>query len=133
MKRLFVLLLVPALALVAAAPALAQGAQSQHQHDQAPQAAPATPPGAGSAPSGAPHGTMPMAMCQEMMRGMTGGGMGRGMMGGGMMGMPMMGSGGGMDPKAMGQMIEMRAEMMKAMADVMLKHARRMQQPPATK
>ncbi len=51
---------------------------------------------------------------------MRGGGMG-------MMGMPMMGA----DPKTMGEMLEMRAEMMKAVADVMLKHAQRLQQQPA--
>jgi hypothetical protein len=61
---------------------------------------------------------------------MGGGMMGGGMMGGGMMGMPMMGGAGAMDPKMMGKMLEMRADMMKAMADVMMKHARRMQQPP---
>jgi len=36
-----------------------------------------------------------------------------------------------MDPRMMAQMMEMRADMMKAMADVMLKHAKRMQGMPS--
>jgi hypothetical protein len=78
-----------------------------------------------------------MAMCREMMSGhsmmghsmMRGGGMGPGMMGPGMMG-----GGQPMDPKLMSQMMEMRGEMMKAMGDIMLKYAKRMQgTPSATK
>lgn len=34
----------------------------------------------------------------------------------------------GVDPKAMGEMLDLRAEMTKAMADVVPKHAKRMQQ-----
>jgi hypothetical protein len=41
-----------------------------------------------------------------------------------MMGMGM--SGAAMDPKTMSQMMEMRGEMMKAMGDIMMKHAQRM-------
>jgi hypothetical protein len=106
----------------------------------------AGPAGSPSASTAAPTQTpgpsghqMPMAMCMEMMRsgGMMGGGMmghhgGTGGMegqGGGMMGGPMMGmgmSGTAMDPKTMSQMMEMRGEMMKAMGDIMMKHAQRM-------
>jgi len=91
-----------------------------------------------SAPRG-PHagppagGTMPMMdMCQQMMAGgmmtdrnamMGGGMMGSGMMGGGMMGGGMMGGPQSADPK----MMEMRGEMMKAMGEIMMKHARGMQ------
>jgi len=35
-----------------------------------------------------------------------------------------------MDPKMMGQMMEMHGEMMKAMGDIMMKHARKMQSMP---
>ena len=75
---------------------------------------------------------MPMAMCAEMMRG---GGMmgahGAGMMGGHrhMMVGPMMGMatpGQPMDPRQMTQMMEMRGEMMKAMVDIMIKHAQKL-------
>jgi len=58
----------------------------------------------------------------------VGGGMGAGMMGGGMMGPGMMGGmmmGG--DPKQQAEMMAMRGEMMKAMGDIMLKYAQRMQ------
>jgi hypothetical protein len=75
-----------------------------------------------------------MAMCRQMMGhgmmgggmgpGMMGGGMGPGMMGGGMMGMmPMMGG----DGTASADMMAMRGEMMKAMGDIMMKYAQRMQ------
>jgi hypothetical protein len=67
------------------------------------------------------------------------------MMGGGMMGMmcPMMGgmmggqmdpsgmmgmmSGGQMDPKAMARMLELRGDLLKAMGEVLLKHAKAME------
>ena len=58
------------------------------------------------------HGAMPMDMCTSMM--------GEGM------GMPAMRGGAPMDPKERAAMMEMRGEMMKAMGDVMMKHARRM-------
>jgi hypothetical protein len=87
---------------------------------------------------------MPMHMCREMMMsgqstmgpGMMGGHsmMGAGMMGPGMMGTGMMGpgmmAGQSTDPKTMAEMMEMRGEMMKAMGDIMLKHAKRMQETP---
>ena len=97
------------------------------------------PPAA--APPPGPAGMPMMEMCREMMAahgGMMGGGMmapgmpggrggmmdGPGMMGG-MMGPGMMGGG---DPKMMGHMMEMRGEIMKAVGDIMIKHAQKMQQ-----
>jgi hypothetical protein len=80
--------------------------------------APATPPGP---PSGG-SGMMPMEMCRQMMMG--------GNMMGGMMGMPPGAPARPMDPKMMGQMMEMHGEMMKAMGDIMMKHARKMQSIP---
>ena len=43
------------------------------------------------------------------------------------MAMPMMGGAGSADPKEKAEMLQMRGEMMKAMGDIMLKHAQRMQ------
>ena len=63
-----------------------------------------------------------MEMCHQMMMSH--------MMGGGMMGMPMSGESQKMDPKTMAQMLEMRGEMMKAMGDIMMKHAKKMQSAP---
>jgi len=51
-------------------------------------------------------------MCRQMM--------------GGTMGMRM--SDAPMDPKQRAQMLEMRGEMMKSMGEIMMKHARRMQE-----
>ena len=73
----------------------------------------------------------PMMMGMMMGR-MTGeGGMPRGMMGSGMMGeamtgMPAMGN--PADPKAMAQMLRLRSDMMKAMSEVLLKHAQELEQ-----
>jgi hypothetical protein len=83
------------------------------------------PPGPSVQPTPTPTppagGMMPMMeMCREMMAGHS-------MMGGGMMG-----GGRPMDPRMMAEMIEMRGEMMKAMGDIMLKHARRMQGESST-
>ena len=72
---------------------------------------------------------------QPMMgRGMTGMmcPMMAGMMGGqmdpsGMMGMMSMMGGGQMDPKAMARMLELRGDLLKAMGEVMLKHAKAME------
>jgi hypothetical protein len=97
---------------------------------------PAHPPGAGQQPSasaqnpwmsGEGHGgahAQHMEICRQMMAqgGMMGGSMGPGMVGGGMM--PMMMSG---DPKQQAEMMAMRGEMMKAMGDIMIKYAQRMQ------
>lgn len=92
----------------------------------------------GAAPGAQTPGQM--EMCRQMMgqhggtghhggmmgQGAMGGGMGSGMMGGGMMGtMPMMGG----DPAQQAEMMAMRGEMMKAMGDIMMKYAQRMQPP----
>jgi hypothetical protein len=86
---------------------------------------PDTPAASSSAQSGeqggAAGGMMPMEMCRQMMAGH---------MMGGMMGMPMGGDAQQMDPKTRAQMLEMRGEMMKAMGDIMMKHAKRMQGAP---
>jgi len=59
-------------------------------------------------------GGMPMMdMCRQIM--------------GDMMRMPMMGGAAPADPKEKADMLEMRGEMMKAMGDIMMRHARRMQ------
>ena len=118
---------------------LATGATVYAQQPATP-ADPHHPPGQAQAPApsveqetpkpGAHMGGM-MQMCRDMMGGhsMPGPGMGQGMMGGGMMGGGMMGGRGG-DPKTMGQMMEMRGEIMKAMGEVMLKHAKKLQETP---
>ena len=62
-----------------------------------------------------------MEMCHQMMMGH---------MMGGMMQMPMGGEAQKMDPKTTAQMLEMRGEMMKAMGDIMMKHAKKMQGGP---
>ena len=96
---------------------------------------PAHPHGGGQQPSTAApksdqghdaHHAHHMEMCRQMMgqAGMMGGGMGPGMMGGGMMGMPMMTGG---DSKQQAEMMAMRGEMMKAMGDIMMKYAQRIQ------
>jgi len=64
-------------------------------------------------------------MGHEMMGGMMCPMMGPGMMGGG----PGMGGMSAMsDPKAMARMLKLRGDMMKAMGDVMLKHAQALEQ-----
>ena len=88
-----------------------------HHPDTPAAAAPATPP---AQPAPAPGGMMSMEMCHQMMMSH--------MMGGGMMGMG--GEAQKMDPKTMAQMLEMRGEMMKAMGDIMMKHAKKMQSAP---
>ncbi|HET7340206.1 MAG TPA: hypothetical protein VFL90_02000 [Methylomirabilota bacterium] len=114
-------------------------------------AAPSTQPPAGGPMGGMHHGdTMQhgdmMDMCSMMMgRGMMSGGMmgpGMGMMGGRGMGMGMMGGGmmdPGMmemmhaDPKTLAQMLQLRGEIMKAVGDVLLKHAKTLESSAATK
>jgi len=107
-----------ALFTIVATPAFAQqppGPKDPHHPESPAAAAPVTPP---ASPSPAPAGGMkPMEMCRQMM-------------GEQMMDMPMAGEGQRMDPKAMAQMMEMRGEMMKAMGEIMLKHAKRMQATP---
>lgn len=66
-------------------------------------------------PASMPSGMMPMEMCRQMM------------MGGSMMSMTAGAHAQPMDPKMMGQMMEMHGEMMKAMGDIMMKHAKKMQ------
>jgi hypothetical protein len=92
----------------------ASPADPHHPPGQAQTPAPPVQPTPTPTPPAA--GTMPMMeMCREMMSSQSA--MGAGMMGGGQPS----------DPKMMAQMMEMRGEMMKAMGDIMLKHARRMQ------
>ena len=88
-----------------------------HHPDTPAASAPATQP---AQPAPAPGGMMSMEMCHQMMSHM---------MGGGMMGMPMGGEA-QMDPKTRAQMLEMRGEMLKAMGDIMMKHAKKMQSAP---
>ena len=96
--------------VVAVAGAHAQQApKAGDPHHPATAPAPSTPPGGGSA-----GGMMGMEMCREMMGG------------GGMMGVPMGGGSTPMDPRMMAGMLEMRGEMMKAMGDIMIRHARKM-------
>ena len=88
-----------------------------HHPDTPGASAPATQP---AQPASAPGGMMSMEMCHQMMMSH--------MMGDGMMGiMPMMTGG---DPKQQAEMMAMRGEMMKAMGDIMMKHAKKMQSAP---
>ena len=64
----------------------------------------------GQMPMGGPEGAQEQPSGQQPM-------MGRGMMGGGQM-----------DPKAMARMLEFRGDLLKAMGEVMLKHARAMKE-----
>jgi hypothetical protein len=64
-----------------------------------------------------------MGMMCPMMGGMMGGQMDPA----GMMGMMSMMGGGQMDPKAMARMLELRGDLLKAMGEVMLKHAKAME------
>jgi hypothetical protein len=125
MKLAIIVLGIVLLGAAAAAPVGSQqpaAPKDPHHPDTPAASAPATQPGQPAPPAG---GMMPMEMCHQMMM--------RHMMGGatmgGMMGMPMGGEGQKMDPKTMAQMMEMRGEMMKAMGDIMMKHARKMQGP----
>ena len=107
MRRTFVLIIVTAFVLGAAAQLPAQQPDPGQHHGAPEKGQPAAPGGTG----------------QGMMGGM-------GMMGGGMC--PMMGGmmpmmGGPTDPKAMGRMLQMRGEMMKAMGEVMMKHGKMME------
>lgn len=82
-------------------------------HHPAPAAGAAPAPPSASGPAMKGEGMPMMDMCRQMM--------------GGGMAMPMMGGPAPADPKAQAEMLEMRGEMMKAMGDVMMRHARRMQ------
>lgn len=120
MKRFSAFVTGALLAMLVVAPIYAQQPttpKDPHHPDAPPASSPATRPAEQSATAG---GMMPMEMCREMMAGH---------MMGGMMSMPMGGDAQQMDPKTRAQMLEMRGEMMKAMGDIMMKHARRMQGP----
>jgi hypothetical protein len=67
--------------------------------------------------------TMGRGMMCPMMGGMMGGQMDPS----GMMGMMSMMGGGQTDPKAMARMLELRGDLLKAMGEVMLKHAKAME------
>ena len=114
MNRLKTLTATVLFAVVAAVPAYAQQPttpQDPHHPDagKGTSATPGTPPPPGAA--------MPMEMCGQMM--------------GDMMPMPMMGSAMSAGPKERADMLQIRGEMMKAMGDIMMKHARRMQGTPS--
>lgn len=108
-------------------PAAAQqpGAPSDQHHPDAKTGSSATAPP--DPPTGMKSPMPMMDMCRQMM-GMPMAGGPTGMpMAGEMTGMPMMGGAAAIDPKERASMLEMRGEMMKAMGDVMIKHAQRMQ------
>ena len=101
-------------AVVVVSSVYAQQPDASHgQHHPESQAGTSTtpPPAPTSGMKGA--GMPMMDMCRQMM--------------GDTMGMPMMGGAAPADPKEKADMLEMRGEMMKAMGDIMMKHARRMQ------
>jgi hypothetical protein len=125
--------LVVATILASSVAGFAEAQQPGHQ----PGPGPSAPGGHGAATpeAKAEHHEKMMAMCREMMQhgspaasGATaprrGGGMpGAGMMGSDMMGMmPMTG-----DPRRDAEMMAMRGEIMKAVGDIMVKYAQRMQ------
>jgi hypothetical protein len=94
------------------APALAQAPSSGGQMPMGGQS------GSPSTGSSQPGGMMGGMMCPMMAPGM-----GMGMMGGSM-GM----MGGAPDPKTLGRMLQMRADMMRAMADVMGKYGKALEE-----
>jgi len=101
-------------AALAVTPVYAQqpGASNDPHHPAPPAGTSATPPPAST--PGMKGGSMPMMdMCRHMMADT--------------MGMPMMDGAAAADPKEKADMLQMRGEMMKAMGDIMMKHARRMQ------
>jgi hypothetical protein len=88
------------------------GTSPDSHHPQPPTGSSTTPPPAPT--PGMKVGNMPtMDMCRQMMANMAD--------------MPAMGSSTPADPKEKADMLQMRGEMMKAMGDIMMKHARRMQ------
>ena len=118
MKRFSAFVTGALLAMLVVAPVYAQqpGTANDPHHPATPGAAPATP----SPPStpGSKSGDMPMMdMCRQMM--------------GDMMTTHMMGGAAPADPKERADMLQMRGEMMKAMGEIMMKHARRMQSMPS--
>jgi hypothetical protein len=137
MKRVVTYVGVGALLLTTGAFAVAQQPGPQHGGAQPPAAATPKPDASGQ-DHDAQH-VQHMEMCRQMMgqSGMMGGGMGAGMRGGMMMGQGMMGDGGmtgmmpmmGGDSKQQVEMMAMRGEMMKAMGEIMLKYAQKLQPP----
>jgi hypothetical protein len=101
-----------AMLLLSTADAQQPGTANDPHHPAASLTTPTTPEGAPT-PDSKGRGMPMMDMCRQMM--------------GDAMGMPMMGTAAAADPKDKVQMLEMRGEMMKAMGDIMMKHARRMQ------
>jgi hypothetical protein len=104
------------------------GAQTQpmapSQPSQSPSSGSSEAPGPQShAPMMGPgmmgHEMMGGMMCPMMGRHMMGMGMGRGMMGG---------MTGASDPKTMARMLKLRGDMLKAIGEVMLKHAQELEQ-----
>ena len=114
MKRLIAITGMILLATTATAMAQQPASPADPHHAQ-PQIQAPLPPAGQPAPNPAASigGMMPMMQMCPMM--------GPGMMSGAQPA----------DPKMMPQMMEMRGEMMKAMGDVMLKHAKRMQGMPS--
>ena len=114
MKRFSAFVTGALLATLIVAPVYAQqpGPANDPHHPATPGAT-AAPPAPAATP-GSKGGDMPMMdMCRQMM--------------GDMMAMPMMGGAAPADPNEKADMLQMRGEMMKAMGDIMMKHARRMQ------
>jgi hypothetical protein len=103
-------------ALLVVTPVQAQQPGTSDPHHPAPPAGSSAAPAPAPTPGTAGGGMPMMDMCRQMMTDM-------------MMGMPMTGGGGPMDPKERAAMLQMRGEMMKAMGEIMMKHARRMQGP----
>jgi hypothetical protein len=102
MKTLRTFVATTLLTVLIVTPVYAQQSGGPHDHAQPPAGTAPAPPAGTRGPQ------MPMMdMCRDMMG-------------------PMMDPSGRMDPKERAAMLEMRGEMMKAMGDVMLKHARRM-------
>jgi hypothetical protein len=116
--RIGVLVTGALLAMLFVSPINAQqpGTASDPHHPAASATAPAAPEIA-PAPASKDGGMPMMDVCRQMM--------------GDGMGMPMMGTAAAADPKEKAQTLQMRGEMMKAMGDVMMKHARRMQETTA--
>ena len=100
-------------ALLIVTPALAQqSVTSPETHHPEPAAGTSATPAPTPMRGPNPAATPTMEICHQMM--------------GDMAAMPKMGGGGIADPKDRAEMLQMRGEMMKAMGDVMMKHARSM-------
>ena len=114
MKRFSAFVTGALLAMLVVAPVYAQqpGTANDPHHPATPAATPATP-APPSTPGSKGADMSMMDMCRQMMGDMTA--------------MPMTGGAAPSDPKEKADMLQMRGEMMKAMGDIMMKHARRMQ------